>query len=133
MRYFQNLHNGKVKIVHGRLGGDTSETETRKRRNDRAYQQLRLKQHLERITREAVEDCQIYFSGKTPSNGINSAVPKAAKSKIEENKPQRRRSNSRSDKRSRRASPLIVTVVELRPKFKAYIRDDGKICAAPLH
>jgi hypothetical protein len=134
MRYFQSLHNGKVKIAHGRLGGDTSESETRKRRHDRAHRQLRLKQHLERITREAVEDCRIYFSfsGKTPSNGITSPVPKA-KSGNPEERPQRRRSNNRSDNQPRRASSLTVTVVERRPRFKAYIREDGKICAAPLH
>lgn len=132
MRYFQSLHNGKVKIAHGRFGGDTSESETRKRRHDRAHRQLRLKQHLERITREAVEDCRIYFSGKTPSNGVTSPVPKA-KSGSEANRPQRRRSNSRSDSQPRRASSFTVTVVERRPRFKAYIREDGKICAARLH
>lgn len=120
MRQFQTLHNGKVKIARGRFGGDTTRLETKQRRRDRAFSVLRREQQLERITREAMEDCRDWQERKV---GQSAAL----------NSPRQPMHNQ--DRPQSRSQPALVTVpvVRRRPAIKVFIREDGKICATALH
>lgn len=124
MRTFQTLANGRVKIVHGRFGGDTSREETRHRRGDNSYRHLRMQQHLRFVTDEALTelDSMMGYGGTLKTEKVKGGG-----------------NSRRSDNRRSPEQPVVqqaMTVVVVRraaPRFKAYIREDGKICAAALN